>query len=101
LIRNREPDTSIEPAFKTAREIENIAISEVIRYIRRQSKSRTQIDGDDVRIAQIQLVEGKGTFSLTGTAASRRNALTDFWAWGMNIDARNARILTKSINQTG
>ena len=84
----------------TAQEIEDIAISEVIRHIRRQSTSRTQIDADDVRVTLVQLVEGKGTFSLTGTATSL-NGLKDFWAWGMSIDARNGRILTKSINQTG
>jgi hypothetical protein len=105
LIKNREPDTSIEPAFKTAQEAEDVAIGELLRHIKRQ-EGKVKIDSGDIEISQIKLSDETGLFALTGTASATEGQegyisyRYHAWSWSMSIDARIGRILNKSVVKT-
>jgi len=102
VIQGREPTIYIEPAFKTAQEIEQIAIKEVFRHIKRQATRSVHIEYSDIVITQIKLSDDTGIFELVGSATSKNDDLYPYPAnerhtWNLSIDARTGRILNKSV----
>jgi hypothetical protein len=92
VIQGREPTVYIEPAFKSALEIESIAIRELIRHFQRQGDT---IRENHIVISSIDLNEGDGIFGLEGSARPQGDVYAT--PWKMNIDARTGKILLKSV----
>jgi len=92
VIQGREPTTYIEPAFKSALEIETIALLELMRHFKRQGDALLE---DNVAISSIELNEGNGIFTLEGSARPPGDVYAT--PWTMTIDARTGKILSKSV----
>jgi hypothetical protein len=103
-ITTKELTTYIEPAFKTAQEVEDIAISELKRHITRtvkeSSRSHLSFAPEHLVISLTKLNDEKGVFDLNGKISStvQYDGDTKYWHWSMEIDARTGRIISKSIN---
>jgi len=99
VIQGRDPSIYIEPAFKSALEIEDIAVNEIYRHLQRQSY-RIQIH--DVEVGEVILKEDSGLFTLAGIAITGVVGSTrTYWQWHMVMDARTGRILSKTLAKTG
>lgn len=96
VIEVMKPTVYIPLPLKKTEEIENIAIEEMIRHIKRQD--RVQVEKRDITISQVKLENNSRKlgvfFGLAGTAEPKYS-----WGynWNMDIDARTGRILNIAI----
>jgi len=105
VIHGREPTVYIEPAFKSTQEVEDIAIDELKRHIRRTVKDSDRhtfgFNPQNLTVTLISLNEEKGVFDVSGKISSyvHYESNETYWHWSMVIDARSGKIIGKSVAQ--